>query len=153
VRRLVLYEPSVHEPALQPELVGRMQGLLAANRREEVVLLTMREVVLMPEEEIAAMRRLPSWPTRVAAAHTLPRELSVPLHWDPAEAARVTAPTLVLVGGDSPPFVQAEARLVAAALPDCRVAVVDGQQHVADQFVPDLFARLVLDFLLGPARH
>jgi pimeloyl-ACP methyl ester carboxylesterase len=151
VRRLVVYEPSVDEAALPPDLVDRMRGLLAANRRDEVVLMTMREVVLMPEEEIAAMVRLPSWPTRVAAAHTLPRELSVPLHWDPAEAARVTAPTLVLVGGDSPEFIQAEVRLVADALPDCRIAVIHGQQHVADQFVPDLFARLVLDFLLGPA--
>lgn len=149
VRRLVLYEPSVNEDPISPDLSARVEALLAAGRREDAVDLVLREVVLMPEEEVAAMHALPSWPTRVAAAHTLPRELGASLTWDPAEGSRVRAPTLLLVGSDSPGFVTAGARLVADAVPDCTVVTLEGQQHIADQLIPEHFAGVVLDFLRG----
>lgn len=147
VRRLVLYEPSVNEDPISPDLSAQVEVLLEDGRPDDAVDLVLREVVLMPEAEVAAMHALPSWPTRVAAAHTLPRELGASLTWDPAEGARVSAPTLLLVGSDSPAFVKAGARLVADSVPDCTVVTIEGQQHIADQLVPDLFAGLVLDFL------
>lgn len=149
VSRLLLYEPAVHEQAQPPELVAGMQDLLDRGEPDEAVALMMREVVRMPEHEIAAVRALPSWPTRVEAAPTLPRELSTPLVWGAEEADAVRVPTLVLLGGDSPAEVQASARSLVAALPDATLQVIEGQQHVADQFVPELFAELVLDFLLS----
>jgi hypothetical protein len=36
---------------------------------------------------------------------------------------------------------------VAAALPDARLVYLEGQQHVADVLVPELFARRMLEFL------
>jgi pimeloyl-ACP methyl ester carboxylesterase len=123
--------------------------MLAAGRADEVVRIMMREVVQMPDTEIAALEAQPSWPARVAAAPTLPRELSGPLFWDSAGAARVAVPALVIVGGDSPPFMQEATHAVARALPDCQLVVMEGQQHVADQLVPGEFATHVLDFLRG----
>jgi pimeloyl-ACP methyl ester carboxylesterase len=151
VRRLVLYEPAVSEPPQPPELLDRMGDLIDAGQSDEAVTLMMREVVHMPEHEIAALQSQPSWPARVATAPTLPRELGVWLVWNPQEeAAAVTVPTLVLVGGDSPEDIRGAALTVADALPASRVVVLEGQQHVADQFIPEQFAALVRDFLLEP---
>ncbi|MCU0302059.1 MAG: alpha/beta hydrolase [Candidatus Nanopelagicales bacterium] len=147
VHRLVLYEPAINEAAQPADLLDRMRQALAGGRPADVVEMMMREVVGMPEHEVAALQSLPSWPSRVATAHTLPREMGVALTWDPAEGGRVTAPTLLILGSDSPRFVHDATGLVERALPDSRVVVLEGQQHVADQLIPDEFARVVLEFL------
>jgi hypothetical protein len=36
---------------------------------------------------------------------------------------------------------------VAAALPDARIVVIEGQEHVADVLVPQVFAGHLLGFL------
>jgi pimeloyl-ACP methyl ester carboxylesterase len=149
VRRLVLYEPAIVESAQPPELVARMQKAVDAGRYEDVADLMMREVLHMPGEEIAALRQQASWAARVASAPTLPREESVALVLEPGEAAAVTAPTLVIRGGDSPEFLQDAVRNVAEAVPDARVVTLAGHQHVADQTDPEMFASVVLDFLLA----
>jgi len=61
---------------------------------------------------------LPSWPTRVAAAHTVPRELSVALTWDPAQGHQITVPTLLILGADSRDFAKRGIRLVEGVLAD-----------------------------------
>ncbi len=149
VRRLVLYEPAVVDHAQPAELLDRMHEALGAGRYEEVVELMMREVVRMPDEEIAHLRGLPSWPARVATAPTLPREESVALTVAPEEAAGVAAPTLLLLGGDSPDFLRDAVRWLADAVPDTTVVALEGQQHVADQTDPEGFAKIVLRYLLA----
>ena len=148
VRRLVLYEPAIIESPQPEELVARMQAAADAGRYEEVVEMMVREVLRMPEKEVAALRNLPSWPSRVATAPTLPREESVRLVVDGEQLAAVTAPTLLVRGGDSPAFLQKATRTVADGLADTRVVTLDGHQHVADQTDPEMFAGVVLDFLL-----
>ncbi len=145
VRRLVLYEPAIIESPQPPQLVAQMQAAVEAGRYEDVVELMMREVLDMPEAEIRALREQPSWPARVATAATLPREESVSLVLDPAETASVTAPTLLIRGGDSPAFLQNAVQTVADAVPDCRVVTLAGHQHVADQTDPEMFAAVVRD--------
>lgn len=150
LRRLVLYEPAINEAAQPPDVLDRMRRALQEERRDDVVRIMMREVVRMPEHEIEALLALPSWPTRVAAAHTLPREMSVDLTWDSSQGSRVRIPTLLILGADSPDFVHRGTRLVEDALPDSRAVVLQGQQHVADQMIPQKFARIVLQFLDSP---
>jgi hypothetical protein len=53
----------------------------------------------------------------------------------------------MLVGGDSPAHLQNHYETVAAALPDVRVIVLEGQQHIADVLVPEVFASHVVSFL------
>lgn len=55
--------------------------------------------------------------------------------------------TLLILGADSPDFVHDAVGLVDSALPNSRVVVLDGQQHVADQLIPEEFARILLGFL------
>jgi pimeloyl-ACP methyl ester carboxylesterase len=155
LRRLVLYEgwPPVRPEAyaLPAGVDRRLRALLAEGDREAVVETVLREVVRMPEVEIAALRAQPSWPARVAAAHTIVRELrAVPeLPFDPGQAARITVPTLLLAGSDSGDPSVAEIEDVAAALPDARIEVMEGQQHVADALAPELVAGHLVAFLRG----
>jgi pimeloyl-ACP methyl ester carboxylesterase len=151
--RLVLYEgwppADPHTRQLPPGVGGRLDALLAEGDRDAVVETMFREVVLLPEAEIAALRAQPAWPARVAAAPALVRELrAVPqVPFDPGQAARITVPTLLLTGSDSNDPFATDIATVAAALPDARVGVLEGHQHVADILAPELFARRLLAFL------
>jgi pimeloyl-ACP methyl ester carboxylesterase len=115
-----------------------------------------REVVRMPEAEVAALRAQPAWPARVAAAHTIVRELrAIPaVPFDPREAARIAVPTLLLTGSVSSDPFAADVATVAAALPAARVVVLEGHRHVADILAPELFAGHLVAFLReGPPRR
>lgn len=155
VRRLVLYEGwPVRDPAavaLPPALSERLGVLLAAGEDEQAIETFYRRVAAMSEEQLAGYRASPIWSARVAAAHTIPREDQA--LWDPAAtldpavAASISVPVLLLVGGDSPGHLTADPEAVAGALPDGRVVVLEGQQHVAHHQVPERFAEHVLGFL------
>jgi pimeloyl-ACP methyl ester carboxylesterase len=79
----------------------------------------------------------------------LPRELRacVKATLDPAEAARIKVPTLLLTGELSPDPAKAAIDSIAAALPDARIVVIEGQQHIADVLVSEVFAGQVMAFL------
>jgi pimeloyl-ACP methyl ester carboxylesterase len=153
IRRLVLYEgwPSPHpeQLALPPGVQARLDALLAEGNGEAALETFFREVVQMPEEEFAVYRGLPAWRARIAAAHTITRESRAEqaARFRPERAARITVPVLMLAGGDSPDFLTAGVDTVAAALPDARIVVIEGQQHIAIDLVPAVFAEHVLTFL------
>lgn len=42
---------------------------------------------------------------------------------------------------------KADYETVAAALPDVRIAILDGQQHIAMDLIPEVFAKHVVAFL------
>jgi pimeloyl-ACP methyl ester carboxylesterase len=76
VRKLVLYEPAMDltgEGISPPEVIDRLEALLEAGDRDEVVATMMRELAGVPPEVVEYMRTLPAWQARVAAAHTVPR--------------------------------------------------------------------------------
>lgn len=154
LRRLVLYEawPMEDPSAITPPVVSveRMEALLAEGRDEEVVETLFRDAVGSSEEELEIVRSQPSWPGRVAAARTLPRELRVhdEHRFAAEEAARITVPTLLLVGADAPDRFQPEP--VLESLPDGHLAVLEGQEHEADIVAPELVADQLLAFLRDP---
>jgi pimeloyl-ACP methyl ester carboxylesterase len=154
LRALVLYEPWITAgPTLPPDLVARLEALLAAGDREGAATTFLVEAVRTPPAELAQLRTLPTWPARLIMAPLIPRELRAvqQYHFDPARCAGIQAPTLLMVGGDSPPFAHEAAALLHAALPRSRVCVLPGQGHVAMNTAPDLFVREVLAFLDNPA--
>lgn len=149
VRRLVLYEPPLGKVAAPPEVIGRLEALLEAGERDELLAFFMAAVAGVPSEQIELMRSLPAWRARLAAAHTIPRELRADRSYsfDASRFRVLGAPTLLLRGDKSPaPFAEA-AELVRAALPDCRVVVLYGQGHVAMDTGTELFTTEVLRFL------
>ncbi len=155
IRKLVLYEgwpvpdPSVY--GLPPEVEEQLDALLAAGDRDGVVETLFRSLVQMSDDDLAALRAAPSWAGRVAAAHTVIREIrgETGARLDPEVAARITGPVLLLVGAASTDPAWNHAETVAAELPEARVEVIDGQQHVADILEPADFAGRLLRFLRG----
>jgi pimeloyl-ACP methyl ester carboxylesterase len=85
----------------------------------------------------------------VAAAHTITREVKAYLgtRFDPRYAARISCPVLLVAGSESADPAAAEVETVAAALPDARIVVLEGQHHVADTLAPEVFAEPMLAFL------
>jgi len=153
IRKLVLYEGwapvNAGAHALPPGVGDRVDALLAAGNREAALETVMREVVLLSEEELTAFRAMPAWQARRAAVHTLTREVRGIADgvFDPEQAAKITVPTLLLTGENSPDPAKLDIETVAAALPDARIIVLEGQQHVADVLVPEVFAKHVVAFL------
>jgi pimeloyl-ACP methyl ester carboxylesterase len=152
VRRLVLYESvslrgSDNYP---PGLIERLEGLLAAGDVEGMLVAMLRDLVQMPPAEIELLRSQPeAWAVRLRNAPTIPRELRADeaYRFQPERFQRLRAPTLFLVGGESPPREIENARAIAGALPDARVAVLPGQQHLAMYTAPAAFVAEVVRFL------
>lgn len=150
VGRLGLYEPATDPGALLPPgFLDRLEALLADQDHDGVVETFCHEVLHMPDEQLSIYRSHPSWAARVSAAPTLPRELAVPPAklFDLDRAARVTVPTLILTGDQTPAGFTAGVDVVAAAIPDTRVQALEGQGHTADVVAPDLVAKHVRAFL------
>jgi pimeloyl-ACP methyl ester carboxylesterase len=151
VDRLILYEPPIPTevplyPAGVPE---RIQSQIDSGDREKALETMFREVVRMPERELEEYRRLPMWKDRVQLAPTIPREMQVErtFSFAPERYAQLRVPTLLLLGGDSPPVFRLGVAALHSALPNSSVVVMPGQQHIAMDTNPDLFLREVFSFL------
>lgn len=150
VRRLIAYEPS---PMPVPTgLVDRLQALLDAGDREGLVATFLREDVNMPAAELEMLKASPVFPAMVAAAHTVPRELAAEASYrlDAARFQGLGAPVLLLLGGDSPPFSRTTVEAWHSILPNSRIVVLPGQQHIAHYTAPELVVREIQAFLSEP---
>jgi pimeloyl-ACP methyl ester carboxylesterase len=150
VRRLLLYEPQMpfglrYWPA---EFSARMQAFLDAREQEQALLLFYRDMVKMPPHELTVAPTLPTWPARVAAVHTIPRELQSldSYAFAPGRFSRMATPTALLLGGDSPPPTRTIVETLHAALPNSQIVVLPGQRHVAMRTAPDVFVQAVVKF-------
>jgi pimeloyl-ACP methyl ester carboxylesterase len=153
VRRLVLYEgwpvPDVAHRTFAPPVMDELESRLAQGRPGEMLEIFYRDMVQMTDEEIAGLKAAPTWPARMAAAHTVPREIRAfgAEAFDPAWAAKISVPVLLLVGSESPDEIKADPEVVAAALPDARIRVLEGQAHLAHLGDPQSFVDEVMAFL------
>lgn len=155
LRALVLYEPPLpvgdHDPD-SADALAAMAALVDAGERERALVTFLRDVANVPEAEVDALRAAPNWPARVAAVHTALREERArkAYAFDAARVAALATPTLLLVGGASAPFYGDGIAVLHDALPNGRVAVLEGQAHAAMSTAPALFVDEVLAFVLDP---
>lgn len=146
---LIVYEAPIPERRWLPEeLLARMNAAVASGDREAVLMMFCEEIVRMRPGDIAALRASPAWPARLAAAHTIPRELRGAETFALAEAhpERISVPTLLLHGGDSPDFFKIPMARLAGAISGARSVALDGQQHVAMDTAPQALAAILVDF-------
>lgn len=151
LKQLILYEPPIPQGAsLTPSaLVTRLEELLQAGDREGVVETFLQEGARLPPHELNRLKSLPAWQARIAAAQTIPRELAASdaYRFDAKRFCALAAPTLLLLGGESPDFFRAAVQALDGALPDSQIVTLAGQRHAAMDTAPELFVREVLTFL------
>lgn len=151
IGKLALYEAwPVQNPVPlgpPPGFLERVEKLLATGNRAAVIEESYRTLLELTDEQLAEVRSQPSWPARVAAAHTAPREMRTfqETLFDPEQAAKITVPTLLLIGSESSDVWHP--KIVRDAMPDARIAVLEGQEHIADLLAPEIVAEQLLAFL------
>lgn len=152
IRRMILYEPPIPTglPMYSPGVPDRMQALIDKDELEAALEVFMREVVRMPEHELEAYRQLPMWKVRIQLVPTIPRELAIDrtYSFDPDKFSESRLPVLLMLGADSPPLFRQATEVVDSALPNSRVVILPGQQHIAMDTNPDLFVSEVIQFLM-----
>jgi len=152
--KLILYEPPIRldRPIYPPGIRSRLQALLDSGDREALLLLFLREVAKLPEDEIAMLRNAGAWEARLAAAHTVVRELAAEDYvLNPAKFRNSAVPTMLLRGEESPDTTREMIEALHGALPNSKIVVIPGQQHIAMRTAPEVFVSLVTEFLTEPA--
>jgi pimeloyl-ACP methyl ester carboxylesterase len=151
IKRLILYEPPLPsgDSFISQSTLDRMYPLIEQGEYEAALEVFFREVVKMPEYELKDYRRLPMWKRRIELTPTIPRELEFErkLDYDIEKFSDLQVPTMLLQGGDSPAFVKHTTTRIDATLPNSKVVILPGQQHIAMDTAPELFAGEVLRFL------
>ncbi|MDP2826234.1 MAG: 3-oxoadipate enol-lactonase [Sulfuritalea sp.] len=66
-----------------------------------------------------------------------------------ARIGAIAAPTLVIVGADDPGTPPAMSEVIAAAIPGARLEIIPSASHLSCVEQPEIFKRLVSDFLKG----
>ncbi len=147
VHRLILYEPSFGL-SYPPGSIEAIEAALTAGDPDQAIVRVLVDILEMTDTEITALRADPLWPTRLAVAHTVPRECRVETDWEfqPGQFDGATAPTLLLTGSDSVPEVIKATDLAAAALSDARIHVLDGHGHFAHKIDPALITTIITAF-------
>lgn len=147
ISKVIVWEPPYHVDAGAPDIPAdfaeRLRALVAADRRGDAVAMFMTEAAEMPADTVAAMRADPFWSDAEAIAHTLVYEAAVlgPKNALPTGVlSAIAQPTLVLTGGDSPPWMANTGKAVAAAIPEAAHRILDGQTHnvAAEALTPEL---------------
>ena len=149
LRKLVLYEPSPGFSVVLSSAIERIEELIRRGENEAAITWMFRDVVAASEEELEQVKALPTWPMRVAAAHTVPREFRAEEGYqpDPRQFRSVTAPTLLVLGSESPAWAQQGIDAARSVLPHAVITILPGQGHMATVTGPELFATEVLRFL------
>lgn len=152
LRKCILYEPPIPTIATKryyPGVMDRIKEHLQSGKDEEALLCFLHEIAEIPQHEIDSLKSLPGWPARVATAHTIPREQSSceTYVFDPGRFSRMETATLLLLGGNSPPFYKDAINVLKTALPKSRIDIMPGQQHAAMNTAPELFLSEIMRFL------
>jgi pimeloyl-ACP methyl ester carboxylesterase len=149
-KKLALYEAPYHEEAADKQAfkdyIQQLTEALAADRRGDAVAAFM-QYVGMPTDQIAAMRQSPAWPQLESIALTLAYDHTAILGEDSSiptqRVAVITAPTLVMHGGASFPFMDNTAQALSKAIPNAKLRTIEGQTHDVDA---DVLAPVLVEF-------
>ncbi len=149
---LALYEGGPKPAGLRfipDEFIADLERLIAAGQKDEAVGMFMLKAAGVVPKELSVLRQHPAWPARLAAAHTLPRELRAINDYgaDPTSVANLLTPTLLIVGSETEARRREIFEGLTRVLPEARLAVLPGQRHAAHQTAPDLLAVALEDFI------
>lgn len=167
VKKLALYEPPFiiddSRPPLPKDYVEQLNEATEAGRPGDAVEIFMTKAMLIPSEFVAMMRNAPmsptfgdeagakppEWTDMEKVAHTLAYDGMIvkdflagkPL--PPKRWASFTAPTLVIVGGNSEPFFHNGAQALVDDMPNAQRRILEGQEHAVS---PEALAPVLTEF-------
>lgn len=148
VNRILLYEPPGVTPGHRVSPPDMLAALRATNDRQELLTIFYRGALHQTDEQIAAMRGTPVWQARLAAAHTLERELETVETLDvaPKRYEDIRVPVRLLLGTESPLYFRPVAEAIAGRVPELEIVDLPGQAHMAINTAPELFLDKVFSF-------
>jgi pimeloyl-ACP methyl ester carboxylesterase len=153
VKKLALFEPPFiiddSRPPLPEDYVEQLNAAIAAGRPGDAVEIFMTKALLVPPEFVEMMRNAPmsqtfgdesgakppEWADMEKVAPTLAydgmivREFLAGKPLPPKRWASVTAPSLVIVGGNSESFFHDGAQALVDDMPNARRYILEGQDH------------------------
>jgi pimeloyl-ACP methyl ester carboxylesterase len=152
IRRVVVYEGAPVPPGMsyRPDgLVEAVRGALQRGDNELALTTFLAGIVGMSEAELDAYRANPVWPARVAAAHTILREVEAEASPAASLAALggAGAPVLLLLGSTSRSPFRIGTDAVAQRLAGAQIRVIEGAAHAAHHTHAAEFVALVERFL------
>jgi pimeloyl-ACP methyl ester carboxylesterase len=154
IERLVAYESAPAPPGSsyeRPGVVDSLREHLARGDRESTLATFMTVVVGMTEADLERFRADPVWPLRVAAAHTIVRELEAAA--SPAASldalGGVDVPVLQILGGDSVPIFGEAVQALDRRLESGSVVTIAGARHAAHHTHAPEFVATIETFLGG----
>jgi pimeloyl-ACP methyl ester carboxylesterase len=144
-RRLRCWAAASARPRRSP----RFGGWSPAGECEGALEYFYARIAQIPPRALTAMRALPDWTEQVRAVHTVLRELEAMAGYrlQPERFRAWSIPTLLLLGGESPPVYRAGIERMQAILPGSEIVVLEGQGHMAMKTAPKLFVREIVEFL------
>lgn len=150
VHHLVLYEPGLGT-AYPTGAIEAVEQAVATGDSEAAIVAVLVQVAGATDDEIDEMRASPLWPSRIATAPTVPRELRTEHEWVylPGQFDAIAPPTLVLAGSESPALQDEATRRAIAAIPGAEIRVLEGHGHFAFQTDPGMVATIIREFALS----
>jgi pimeloyl-ACP methyl ester carboxylesterase len=140
IKGLVVYEPPVvvddSRPPVARDFPERIARLAASGRGRAVVRTFMTEAIRAPKPVAVLMSAMPGGGRMRKIAPTVAYDATLMNPYQQGTTSpqglcsSVRVPTLVIVGGKSPQWMQSGCELVAASVPDARLERLDGQAHM-----------------------
>ena len=155
IRRLVLYEGGPKPVGMRfipDEFIERVEELVAAGRPEQALEAFMSTGAALSADDLRELKATDAWPRRVAAAHTIPRELRALNEYgsDLERFRAIEIPVLLVVGSETLSRRREMLERLSTVLPDADLSVLPGQGHAANTTAPGLLATALRDFLVSP---
>jgi pimeloyl-ACP methyl ester carboxylesterase len=145
IGRLTLYEPPMQTPGYDVISPEGFEALKAATEPEVVLETFFRETLGLSQTALDAMKGTPIWRARVAAAHTVVREVAEVRRFEPTDRlAKITVGVRLLLGTESTAYLHAVTKALAARIDGATIVDLHGQAHQAMDFDPDQFVAAVL---------
>jgi pimeloyl-ACP methyl ester carboxylesterase len=153
IARILAYEPAFGVSDDFPvDAVPDMEAALARGDREAALEAFFRRALHRDDAAIAALRATPMWEARLAAVHTLPREVLAADAFRPADLSAIGPRLRFLLGTESPGHLHASTWAAHSAAPGSELRELAGHAHDAMDADPALFVSEV-DAWLGRADY
>jgi pimeloyl-ACP methyl ester carboxylesterase len=151
ITKLVLWEPPyILDPGARPpaDQVEQYNAMIAEGRRGDAAEYFMAKVVRIPPEFVEQVKAQPIFEGMKKIAHTLAYDATVMGDYSlpTKSAAGIRAPTIVVAGAASFPFMRETAEALARAIPGAETRTLEGQAHDVD---PTVIGPVMKEFFAG----